>query len=82
MRKRFVILLAFLLLLSLCMPAFANPGEEKNAAPMVNEEGVIVADEPPNMFWSYMAGIALFGIIVLSIWIKVRAIQNGAGYRR
>ncbi len=82
MRKHFVILLAFLLLVSLAIPALAAPAVEATPAPMINEDGSIVADESPNMFWSYMAGIALFAIVILSIWIKVRALQSGAGGRR
>ncbi len=82
MRKHFVILLAFLLLVSLAIPALAAPAVEATPAPMINEDGSIVADESPNMFWSYMGGIALFAIVILSIWIKVRALQSGAGGRR
>ncbi|MEA4970775.1 MAG: hypothetical protein VB051_09645 [Candidatus Pelethousia sp.] len=82
MRKHFVILLAFLLLVSLALPALAAPAAEATPAPMMNEDGAIVADESPNMFWSYMGGIALFAIVILSIWIKVRALQSGAGGRR
>ncbi len=82
MRKHFVILLAFLLLVSLAIPTLAAPAMEATPAPMINEDGSIVADESPNMFWSYMGGIALFAIVILSIWIKVRALQSGAGGRR
>lgn len=82
MRKHFVIPLAFLLLMSLALPALAAPAAEATPAPMTNEDGVIVAEEAPNLFWSYMGGIALFAIIILSIWIKVRALQSGAGGRR
>lgn len=82
MRKHFIILLAFLLLLSLCAPALATEDPEEAAAPLVNEDGTIVEEEAPNMFLSYMLGIALFAIIAFSIWIKVKAIQSGAGGRK
>ncbi|MEA5059507.1 MAG: hypothetical protein EOM66_07470 [Clostridia bacterium] len=82
MRKYAIILLAFLLLLSLCAPALATEDPEESMAPMVNADGTIQMEENPNMFWSYIMGIGLFAIIVFSIWIKVKAIQNGAGGRR
>lgn len=82
MHKNIAILLAFLLLLSLSLPALATAEPEQTPAPLINADGTIAQAENPNMFLSYLGGIALFAIIILSIWVKVRAIQNGAGGRR
>ncbi len=82
MRKMFVILLTCLLLMSLSLPALATNDPAETAAPMFNADGTVKEAQAPNMFWSYMGGIALFAIVVFSIWIKVKALQSGAGGRR
>lgn len=81
MKKSVSILLVFLLLMSLSLPALAAPSPAQTPVPLVNADGTIVMDENPNMFLSYAGGIALFAVIIFSIWVKVRAMQNGAGGR-